>query len=130
MHEDWHGEARAKIEIELTTLDREIQQYGIPDYCKIDVEGWEYQVLLGLTQPIPLLSFEYHLNDTDIAKTRQCLEYLAQYHYPVANLRETGASSFLLDHFIPIQKIIDRFPSQIPFRSKTDYGEIFVKNNL
>lgn len=44
--------------VECVTLDQLIAQYGLPDFCKIDVEGYEASVLAGLTRPIPLLSFE------------------------------------------------------------------------
>ncbi len=47
------------IEVPVTTLDGFIAQYGIPDFCKIDTEGWEVEVLSGLSIPIPALSFEY-----------------------------------------------------------------------
>ena len=47
------------MEVKVTTLDQLIQEYGLPVYCKIDVEGYELQVLQGLSTPIPMLSFEY-----------------------------------------------------------------------
>ena len=43
----------------VTTLDALIARYGVPDLCKIDVEGSELAVLQGLSQPLPLLSLEY-----------------------------------------------------------------------
>jgi FkbM family methyltransferase len=48
-------------EVETTTLDQIIEEYGIPDYVKIDVEGYEYEVLSSLTRVLPetLFSFEW-----------------------------------------------------------------------
>ena len=43
----------------VTTLDRLIAQHGVPSFIKIDVEGFEDQVLAGLTHPVPALSFEF-----------------------------------------------------------------------
>jgi len=47
------------IGVPLTTLDALIAEYGVPVFCKIDVEGYEWQVIAGLSQPLPLLSFEF-----------------------------------------------------------------------
>jgi FkbM family methyltransferase len=45
--------------VPVTTLDRLIEQHGKPAFCKIDVEGYEVEVLRGLTTPVPLLSVEF-----------------------------------------------------------------------
>lgn len=45
--------------VTVTTLDALISEHGIPAYCKIDVEGYELEVLQGLSQPIKWLSVEY-----------------------------------------------------------------------
>lgn len=55
------------IEVNITTLDKLIERHGIPDFCKIDVEGYEPLVFAGLTQPIPALSFEYTPEYADAA---------------------------------------------------------------
>jgi FkbM family methyltransferase len=48
------------IQVETITLDRLIEENGIPDLLKLDVEGHEYEALLGLTQKVPLVTFEWH----------------------------------------------------------------------
>jgi FkbM family methyltransferase len=47
------------VEVEATTLDSLIAQFGVPTFVKIDVEGAEPSVLAGLTHMVPALSFEY-----------------------------------------------------------------------
>lgn len=48
------------VEVRLTTLDALIAKFGTPAFCKIDVEGYELQVLSGLSRPIATIAFEYH----------------------------------------------------------------------
>ena len=47
------------IPVEVTTLDRLIDQFGLPAFVKIDVEGSEPDVVGGLGRAVPHLSFEY-----------------------------------------------------------------------
>jgi FkbM family methyltransferase len=47
------------ISVPFVSLDDLISRHGEPQFCKIDVEGFEHQVLSGLSQPLPALSFEY-----------------------------------------------------------------------
>ena len=48
-------------EVQTISLDKLIQQYGIPDYIKIDVEGFEKEVISGLHKKISIIGFECNL---------------------------------------------------------------------
>lgn len=51
----WSGEET----VEVTTLDDLIATHGKPRFIKIDVEGFESEVLAGLSAAVPALSFEW-----------------------------------------------------------------------
>jgi FkbM family methyltransferase len=47
------------LEIEVTTIDALIEQYGVPAFVKLDVEGSEPAALAGLSRPVAGVAFEY-----------------------------------------------------------------------
>ena len=62
--------------VAVTTLDELIERFGLPVFCKIDVEGYEYEVLRGLSQPIRTLSFEYV--PAALATSLDCIKRISQ----------------------------------------------------
>jgi len=56
----WDDQAWSKrITVPMTTLDALIARHGVPAFLKVDVEGFEAQVLAGLSHPVKALSFEF-----------------------------------------------------------------------
>ena len=61
-------------DVELTTLDALIQKFGVPDYIKVDVEGFDLEVLKGLSSAIRLLSFEFNTQAGLIGIAKSCID--------------------------------------------------------
>lgn len=63
-----------QLAVTVLTLDQLIETYGLPDFCKIDVEDFEVEVLKGLSIPLPVLSFEYYT--PTLFRVFECLDLL------------------------------------------------------
>lgn len=63
-----------QTEVRVITLDALIRRFGVPDYIKVDVEGFDLEVLKGLSSAIRLLSFEFNTQASLIEIAERCIE--------------------------------------------------------
>jgi hypothetical protein len=105
--------------VEATTLDSMIQRYGVPNFCKIDVEGFELDVLRGLSEPLPIISFEYHT--IEVARLIGCLDHLVGLSKIKINFIRMDGSGFILPEWIE--------PKDLDLSVLPSEGDCFVMSN-
>jgi FkbM family methyltransferase len=114
-----------KVLTEITTLDSLIDEFGLPKFCKVDVEGYEFFVLKGLSKPIPLISLEYNVPDlSDVLK--KCINKLDTLNKNYLFNYSVGESSLIE---MEIWKPYDEFIKIIESSSflETQFGDIYAK---
>mgnify|MGYP001427412615 CR=1 FL=1 len=112
------------IDIEMTTLDNLIKQYGVPDFCKIDVEGYEFDVLKGLSQPVKAMSIEYIVPENKEV-VLNCIKHLNKLGKIECNLSHGETMEFHL----PTWKNGNEMEQYVQTQDfiNTSYGDIYVR---
>ncbi len=126
MQEDrFKGAAWGKtIEVKMTTMDKLIEKYGVPAFCKVDVEGYEYDVLKGLSQPVGAMSLEYIVPENTQVLV-DCLTHLNKLGKIECNFSYGETMKFNLATWKTGQEMIDYVKTQ-EF-TDTSYGDVYVR---
>lgn len=97
-----------RIDVPLLTLDSLITSLGQPSFMKIDVEGYETEVLRGLSLPVRAFSFEYqaravHLTASALERVSELGSYAFNF---TRNLPYGCQPEFRLEAFADASKLL------------------------
>lgn len=109
--------------VPMTTLDRLIEQYGSPSFIKIDVEGFEYQVIKGLSQPVKTLSLEF--TPEFIESTFKCIDHLQRLGDIRLNYSIGETMRLALEKWVAPQEIV-RILSSLRDDNRL-FGDVYVQ---
>ena len=114
-----------QIQVQTITLDDLVDQYGQPAFCKIDVEGFELEVLKGLHRPLPHLSLEFFSKDLEpLHDIILYLNQLGRYEYNFS-LREQHRFE------LPEYTSADRLMTELSrTRTRVISGDIYARHSL
>lgn len=116
-----HWQKKEKIQV--TTLDKVIEKYGSPKFIKLDVEGYESEVLAGLNNKVKYIAFEF--NRPLISDTLLCLERLKEIGNCRCNFIKYEFMELALKDWMPIKEFTENLTQLIGEDILT--GEIFIE---
>jgi FkbM family methyltransferase len=113
-------------EVRVSTLDEQIKKHGKPTFIKIDVEGFELDVLKGLSHQIRYLSFEFTAED--ICNTYNCIKQLS--NLGKYEFRISKAESFIMEpnDWVDNNEIENRI-EQLISDDPLSWGDIYARKN-
>lgn len=118
----WEGQRWTRtVRMPVTTLDALIARHGVPAFIKIDVEGFEADVLAGLTNPIKALSFEFTTIQRDIA--HRCIERCAALGFSTFNAALGETQMLVAETWMSAQEI-RRWIDELPHNANS--GDIYA----
>lgn len=110
----------------ITTLDALIKEYGHPALVKIDVEGYELEVIKGLSTPVKAISFEYAVPE-QTEKLINCITHIQQNDPNIECNYCVGESmQFAMDKWLSPNDMKELVRSKAFIA--TSWGDIYVRS--
>jgi len=111
--------------VPITTLDNALCQFGVPTFIKIDVEGYEYEVLSGLSRPIDCLSIEFAAES--FQNTFQCIDYMKQLSNGLFQFSKGESMKFDLPCWLSAEEI-KHFLADLVDQEALAWGDVYIRN--
>lgn len=112
------------LKMPVITIDKLIEEFGMPAFIKIDVEGFELEALRGLTYKTNYLSFEYAVPE-NYNSVIKCIEKITQIGKVEINYSAGESMKFGLEEWMLPEKFL-RFVHSSEFNS-TSAGDIYIR---
>jgi FkbM family methyltransferase len=114
--------------VQVTTLDQMIALHGHPAFIKIDVEGFELEVMRGLTTPVRQMSFEFASETLD--RTFGCIDHLLALDPSTRFQVSLGESmEFDLADWVPAGAIKECM-SNLVDQDAMAWGDVYARSEL
>ncbi len=121
------GEAQwiRSAKMPMTTLDKIIEQFGTPKFVKIDVEGFEFNVLNGLNHPIDFISFEYVVPEL-CGNIEKCIQRIEKNSANIeCNYSVEESMEWALNEWISVDSMLKYIKG--PEFTFTNAGDIYIR---
>ena len=110
---------QSKVSVKVRTLDSLAEQYGVPRYVKVDAEGFDYEILSGMSFQPAFVSFEFQ--PADLAVSQRCIDLLENrsFNFVIGELAKFELPAWV--SAAEIAKVLSSVPSTVL------YGDVFAK---
>jgi len=102
-------------------LDTVFKNIGIPDFIKIDVEGFEYEVISGISKIEKPVTLVFEIQEELIHKTKKCFEHLNSIGFKKFQFIENDIFNGLPDSYLNYNDL--KAKMEVAFPSST--GDFF-----
>jgi FkbM family methyltransferase len=113
------------VEVDVVTLDRLAQRYGIPTFVKIDAEGYDDHVLSGMSFRPRALSFEYNRLLPQTAE--RCFETHALSRGYEFNFSRGLDLKYVSENWVSGQELCKQLSD---FAAEEEYGDVYARSTM
>jgi FkbM family methyltransferase len=133
--EEWKNNSRfaadknrqwIETDIDSITIDDLIKEYGIPSHIKIDVEGYEYKAILGMSKNYCQIRFEWAEEKAD--EILLSIEHLIKLGYTTFGVIAGDTFHMLPDEFMSGEDMLMFMKGKLDANRKELWGMLFALN--